>query len=74
MNVFPIIPPQFYRRYTDLSKYTLLARKEDIRLKTMITLGNEDLVLKTRLKNETDWEREKDLWCFGEIVDMDLKI
>ena len=40
----------------------------------MILLGEEDLILKTKLKNETDWERERDLHCFGEISDIDLNI
>ena len=40
----------------------------------MILLGEEDLILKTKLKNETDWERERDLHCFGEISDIDLSI
>ena len=56
------------------SKLTYIARKEDARLKTSILLGDDDLILKMKLKNETEWEREKDLNCFGEIAEMDMTI
>ena len=40
----------------------------------MIKLGEDDLVLKSKLKNETDWERELDLSIFGEISEIDMSI
>ena len=74
IKTFPVIPPQFFKRFSDLSKLTYIARKEDARLKTSILLGDDDLILKMKLKNETEWEREKDLNCFGEIAEMDMTI
>ena len=37
-------------------------------------LGDDDLILKMKHKNETEWEREKDLICFAEIAEMDMTI
>ena len=74
IKTFPFIPPQFFKHFSDLSKLTYIARKEDARLKTSILLGDDDLILKMKLKNETEWEREKDLNCFGEIAEMDMTI
>ena len=51
-----------------------MARKSDLRLKTKIILGEKDLVLKTKLKDTTDWEVEADLDSFGEISDIDTTI
>ena len=51
-----------------------MARKSDVRLKTMIRLGEDDLILKTKLKDETEWEQEPDLEVFGEISQIDLSI
>ena len=68
IRVFPYIPPYFVRIYSDKFCHTFIARKADRQLKTMIRLGNDDLILKTKLKNETD------LNIFGKIGDIDLKI
>ena len=50
----------------------MIARKTDPRLKTKIILGASDLILRTKLKDETDWETEPDLEVFGEISTIDL--
>ena len=36
IRVFPYIPPQFFKRFLDLSRHTFHARKSDPRLKTMV--------------------------------------
>ena len=40
----------------------------------MLILGEDDLILKSRLKNETDWEREFNLSIFGEIAEIDMSL
>ena len=74
INTFQYIPPQLYKRFSDLSKLTFIARKSDPRLKTKIILGDSDLVLKTKLKDTTEWEIEPDLESFGEITNIDTTI
>ena len=51
-----------------------MARKSDPRLKTKNILGDKDLVLKTKLKDTTDWEVEADLESFGEITNIEPTI
>jgi len=53
---------------------TFIARKSDSRLKTKITLGRRDLILKTKLNDQTDWELEENLEVFGEISKVDITI
>ena len=74
IKVFPYIPPQIFARFSDLSKLTYIARKEDTRLKTQINLGEEDLILKTKLKDETEWVVVDNLEEFGEISPLDMSI
>ena len=74
VSVFPYIPPQFYQRFADLSRHTFNARHSDKRIKTKITLGKRDLVLKTKIKDTTDWIVQEDLNVFGEISDVDLNV
>ena len=54
VNVFPFIPPQIFQRYSDLSRNCFRVRKADPRVKTMIKLGENDFVLKSKIKNETE--------------------
>ena len=74
INVFPYMPPQFYQRFADLSRHTFNARHSDKRIKTKIILGKRDLVLKTKIKDTTDWIVQEDLNVFGEISDIDLNV
>ena len=74
INTFPYIPPQLFKRFSDLSKNTFLARQSDKRLKTKINLGTNDLELKTKLKDVTDWEYEPDLNAFGDIAEIDMSV
>ena len=55
---------QLFKRFLDLSKHTNIAQKSDSRLKTVIRRWDEDLIFKTKLKDETEWEREYDLEVF----------
>ena len=74
INVFPYIPPQIFQRFSDLSRLTFIARQADKRLKTKILLGKRDLVLKTKIKDSTDWVVQDDLNVFGDISDIDLNV
>ena len=74
VNVFPYIPPQMYQRFSDLSRLTFIARNSDKRLKTKITLGRRDLVLKTKIKDKTDWVVQDDLNVFGVLSDVDMNV
>merc|ERR1711895_298137 len=74
IQVFPYIPPQLYQRFSDLSRLTFNERHSDKRLKTKILLGKRDLVLKTKIKDTTDWIVQEDLNVFGEISDIDLNV
>ena len=74
VTVFPFIPPQLYARFADLSKYTFYARHADKTLKTKISLGRRDLVLKTKIKDKTDWVTQEDLHVFGVLSDWDSNV
>ena len=74
VNVFPFIPPQLYQRFADLSRYTFYARHADKSLKTKITLGKRDLVLKTKIKDKTDWVVQDDLHVFGVLSEVDMNV
>ena len=74
IHVFPYIPPQLYQRFSDLSRLTFNARHSDKRLKTKILLGKRDLVLKTKIKDSTDWIVQDDLNVFGELSDIDMNV
>ena len=74
VHVFPFIPPQLYQRFADLSKYTYYARHADKSLKTKISLGKRDLVLKTKIKDRTDWVTQEDLHVFGVLSDWDSNV
>ena len=74
IHVFPYIPPQLYQRFADLSRLTFNARHADKRLKTKIILGKRDLVLKTKIKDTTDWVVQDDLNVFGELSDIDFNV
>ena len=74
IHVFPYIPPQLYQRFADLSRLTFNARHSDKRLKTKIILGKRDLVLKTKIKDTTDWVVQDDLNVFGELSDIDFNV
>merc|ERR1712243_403332 len=63
-----------YQRFADLSRLTFNARHSDKRLKTKIILGKRDLVLKTKIKDTTDWIVQDDLNVFGELSDIDLNV
>ena len=52
------VPPQFYKRFNELSKHTFNARKENKELKTQIRLGDNDLTLLVKHKGEREWENE----------------
>ena len=62
IHVFPYIPPQLYQRFSDK------------RLKTKILLGKKDLVLKTKIKDTTDWIVQDDINVFGELSDIDMNV
>ena len=74
INIFPYIPPQIFQRFSDLSRLTFIARQADKRLKKKILLGKRDLVLKTKIKDSTDWVVQDDLNVFGDISDIDLNV
>ena len=74
IHVFPYIPPQLYQRFSDLSRLTFNARHSDKRLKTKILLGKKDLVLKTKIKDTTDWIVQDDINVFGELSDIDMNV
>ena len=63
-----------YQRFSDLSRLTFNARHSDKRLKTKITLGKRDLVLKTKIKDTTDWIVQDDINVFGELSDIDMNV
>ena len=63
-----------YQRFADLSRLTFIARHADKRLKTKITLGKRDLVLKTKIKDRTDWIVQDDLNVFGVLSDIDMNV
>ena len=63
-----------YQRFADLSRLTFIARHSDKRLKTKITLGKRDLVLKTKIKDRTDWIVQDDLNVFGVLSDIDMNV
>ena len=74
VNIFPFIPPQMYQRFADLSRFTYYARHADKSLKTKITLGKRDLVLKTKIKDKTDWIVQDDLHVFGVLSEVDMNV
>lgn len=74
INIFPTIPPQVFQRFSNLSRLSFNARQSDKRLKTKILLGKRDLILKTKIKDLTDWVVQDDLNVFGEISGIDLKV
>ena len=49
VNIFPFVPPQIFRRYTDLSRNAFKLRKADTRIKTKIELGHDDLIMKSKI-------------------------
>ena len=63
-----------YQRFSDLSRNTFNARHADKRLKTKIILGRRDLVLKTKIKDKTDWIVQDDLQVFGTISEADMNV
>ena len=63
-----------YERFSDLSRLTFNARHSDKRLKTKITLGKRDLVLKTKIKDTTDWIVQDDINVFGVLSDIDMNV
>ena len=63
-----------YQRFADLSRLTFIARNSDKRLKTKITLGKRDLVLKTKIKDRTDWIVQDDITVFGELSEVDMNM
>ena len=73
-NTFPYIPPQLFKRFSDLSRNTYFARQADKHLKTKISLGDKDLELRTKLKDVSEQEIEPDLSIFGEIEEADSSI
>ena len=74
INIFPFIPPQVFQRFSDLSRLSFDARQADKRLKTKILLGKRDLVLKTKIKDQTDWVVQDDLNVFGDISEIDMTV
>ena len=74
VHLFPFIPPQLYQRFADLSKYMFYARHADKTLKTKISLGRRDLVLKTKIKDKTDWVTQDDLHVFVVLSDWDSNV
>jgi len=74
VRLFSYIPPQMFKHYSYLLFLTFKTRKADPRLKTMIILGRSDLILKTKLKNITDWKREDNLEAFGKISNINMTI
>ena len=69
VKVSQFIPPQFFKRNNELSRLTFIQRKENDRLKTQIRLGESDLMLLTRDKEEKDWNEEKNLNIYGDFPD-----
>ena len=55
VRIVPFVPPQIYRRFSELSRLTFLARKENSNLKTQIRIGDSDLILLVRDKEEKEW-------------------
>ena len=58
IKLTPFIPPQLYNRFADLSKNTYIAHRQHLGLKTLIRIGDEDLILYTKrvvIKNGTTW-------------------
>ena len=43
-------------------------------MKTKILLGKKDLVLKTKIKDSTDWIVQDDINVFGELSDIDMNV
>ena len=62
----PFIPPELYSRFTDLSKHCYNKRQENPGLKTLIKLGDEDLVLYTKHIGDKEW-KPIDIHSIGDI-------
>ena len=58
----------------DLSRHAFRVRKADPRVKTVIKFRHSDLITKTKIKNETDWELVDDINEFGELSKIDLSL
>ena len=67
VKISPFITPQLFKRNNELSRLMYIKRKENPKLKTQIRLGENDLILLVREKEEKDWREEKNINCYGEI-------
>ena len=67
IKISQFIPPQLFKRNNELSRLTFIQRKQNENLKTQIRLGESDLILLTRDKEEKEWNQEYDLDCYGEL-------
>ena len=70
IKISPFIPPQVFKRFSELSRLTFIARKNDINLKTQIRLGEKDIFLLTRHKDSKEWNLT-DVNRFGKIPEME---
>ena len=71
VRIVPFVPPQIYRRFSELSRLTFLARKENSNLKTQIRIGDSDLILLVRDKEEKEWT-VTNLFRYGELPEIDF--
>ena len=68
IKLTPFIPPQLYNRFNDLSRNTYQARQSNPDLKTLIKIGDEDLILLTKNKGDKEWTQQMDFEEFGQIA------
>ena len=66
IKLTPFIPPQLYTRFADLSKHCYDKRQENSELKTLIKLGEEDLILYTKHTGDKEW-KNIDIYSIGDI-------
>ena len=69
VGVAQFIPPQLFHGHNELSRLTFIKRKEDEKLKTQIRLGDKDLILLTKDRDEKDWSQQKDIEIYGQLPD-----
>ena len=67
IKLTPFIPPQLYNRFADLPKNTYNARKQHPGLKTLIKIGDEDLILYTKKRGDKEWNTMEGIESMGPI-------
>ena len=64
------IPPQFFQRYTALSRYARDLRSGNKNLKTQIRFGNDDISLYTKTKGQDEPFQEEDMEYIRTLIEL----